>query len=230
MNASSAVRSTVARTEPVRQRRKQARPGELIAAALELFVQRGFAATRLDDVAKRAGVSKGTLYLYFDSKEALFKAAIAEGLIPVLDDIDRMLETFTGGTSELMEALLLHWWRNVGATPLGGIPKLLISEARNFPDIAEYYHQVVVQRGHHLIRRALERGLREKEFRAVDIDATIEILFAPLLMLVVWQHSFGACDAITDHPFRAPEKFLRTHIDLVMHGLRREQNQRIEPT
>ena len=110
--------------------------GELIAAALELFVQRGFAATRLDDVAKRAGVSKGTLYLYFDSKEALFKAAIAEGLIPVLDDIDPMLETFTGGTSELMEALLLHWWRNVGATPLGGIPKLLISEARNFPDIA----------------------------------------------------------------------------------------------
>ena len=68
MNASSAVRSTVARTEPVRQRRKQARPGELIAAALELFVQRGFAATRVDDVAKRAGGSEGKLYLYFDSK------------------------------------------------------------------------------------------------------------------------------------------------------------------
>ena len=67
-----------------RKRRKEARPSELLEAALELFVEKGFAATRLEDVASRAGVSKGTLYLYFENKDALFKAVVQEGIIPVI--------------------------------------------------------------------------------------------------------------------------------------------------
>jgi AcrR family transcriptional regulator len=204
----------------VRQRRKDARPGELVAAALALFVERGFAATRLDDVAARAGVSKGTLYLYFDSKEALFKAVIQQGLVPVLDQVDELVARFeAGSSSELLTEMMIFWWRMVGQTALGGIPKLLISEARNFPETAAFYHQVVVRRGHEMVARVLERGIASKEFRTVDIDATVELLFAPILMLVVWRHSFGACESQCAHPFQQPEQFLRAHADLALRGL-----------
>lgn len=205
--------------EPLRQRRKEARPGELTAAALQLFVEKGFAATRLDDVAKRAGVSKGTLYLYFDSKESLFKAAIQEGLLPVLNNVNDMIDAYVGPMPALMESLVLYWWRTVGSTPLSGIPKLLISEARNFPEVAEFYQREVLDRGHQMLRRALQRGMDAGEFRQVAMEPTIELLFAPLMMLVVWRHSFGACGNNLQHPFCAPEDYLRAHIDMAMNGL-----------
>ena len=219
MNAFSEVSATSPVAESVRQRRKEARPGELIAAALELFVQRGFSATRLDDVAKQAGVSKGTLYLYFDSKEALFKAAIQEGVVPVLDDISGMIENFDGNPVDRMEALVLYWWRTVGATPLGGIPKLMISEARNFPDVAAFYQEVVIDRSHEMIRKTLQRAITDGLYRDVDVESAVELLFAPLLMLVVWRHSFGANGCLANSPYNNPEKYLRAHIDLVMNGL-----------
>lgn len=121
---------------PVRQRRKEARPGELTSAALQLFVEKGFAATRLDDVAARAGVSKGTLYLYFDSKEALFKAVIEEAMLPVLDAGDDLVEKYEGSAAALLRELIGAWWQLIGNTPLGGVPKLMISEAGNFPALA----------------------------------------------------------------------------------------------
>jgi AcrR family transcriptional regulator len=117
---------------PSRQRRKEARPAELIAAALDLFVERGFAATRLDEVAARAGVSKGTLYLYFASKEELFKAVIQQGILPVLDHGEEMLTKHQGDARSLLESMLITWWGMVGATHLAGITKLMISEAGNF--------------------------------------------------------------------------------------------------
>ena len=96
--------------EPRWERRKDARPGELAAAALELFIERGFAATRLDDVAKRAGVSKGTLYLYFDSKEDLFKAVIREGYVAPLAEAEQFLATFEGSSSDLIREIFRRWW------------------------------------------------------------------------------------------------------------------------
>lgn len=205
--------------ETARQRRKQARPGELTAAALQMFVEKGFAATRLDDVAARAGVSKGTLYLYFDSKEALFKAVIQEGLVPTLDNADGLVDRFDGNSADLMKALLKLWWESVGATPLGGIPKLLYSEARNFPEAADFYHREVIQRGNRLVRRVLERGIARGEFRAIDLDVTVELLFAPLLMLMIWRHSLGPCTSAANHPCHHPEKYLNAHIDLALNGL-----------
>jgi AcrR family transcriptional regulator len=130
-----------------RQRRKEARPAELTAAALELFVEKGFAGTRLDDVAARAGVSKGTLYLYFDSKEALFKAVIQEGIVPILEEGSDLVEAFKGSASELLRLMVGEWWPRIGDTHLAGVPKLMISEARNFPELAIYYHDAVIVRG-----------------------------------------------------------------------------------
>lgn len=198
-----------------RQRRKEARPAELMAAALELFVEKGFAGTRLDDVAARAGVSKGTLYLYFGSKEALFKAVIQEGIVPVLEEGAGLVDGFEGSAAELLRRLIKEWWQRIGNTHLGGVPKLMISEARNFPELAAYYHDAVILRGRDLMRRTLQRGIASGEFRPIDIETAIDVIFAPVLMMVIWRYSLGACCG-TAHD---PQVYLETHLDLALQGL-----------
>jgi AcrR family transcriptional regulator len=202
--------------QPVRQRRKEARPAELIAAALELFVERGFAATKLDDVAARAGVSKGTLYLYFASKEELFKAVIQQGILPVIAEGESMLAQHQGDSGSLLRGLLLRWWELLGGTTLSGIPKLMIAEAGNFPEVARYYHDNVIQRAHGLFGQLLRRGIARKEFREVDVETAIDVIIAPQLMLAIWQHSLTPCSC---GGMRDPEAFIRTHIDLLLNGL-----------
>jgi AcrR family transcriptional regulator len=150
------------------RRRKDARPSELTAAALALFVDKGFAATRLDDVAARAGVSKGTLYLYFSSKEALFKAVIEDGMVAALAAAEERLAGFQGSAADLLHELLLGWWQQIGRTAMAGVTKLIISESRNFPEVAQYYHERVITRGRALLRHALERGIAGGEFRPVE--------------------------------------------------------------
>lgn len=201
----------------LRRRRKDARPSELTAAALELFVEKGFAATRLDDVAKRAGVSKGTLYLYFDSKEALFNAAVEEGIVPHMVAAEERIADFDGSAAELLRELLFGWWEQIGGTRLAGIPKLVISESRNFPDIAQYYHDKVIVRGRALLRAALLRGVASGEFRPLDVETVIDVIIAPLLMLVIWKYSLCFCGTESD-----PQRYLATHFDLLVRGLRPE--------
>lgn len=198
-----------------RQRRKEARPAELLSAALELFVERGFAATKLDDVAAKAGVSKGTLYLYFNNKEALFKAVIQQGILPVLDEGEEMLTQFQGDARSLLQAMLLRWWELVGSTELGGILKLMISEAGNFPEVAQYYHENVMVRGRGLIRMVLERGVASGEFRVMDIDSAIDVILAPQAMLTIWRNSFGPCACGQQDT----AIFLNTYLDLLLNGL-----------
>ncbi len=198
-----------------RQRRKEERPAELLAAALELFVEKGFAGTRLDDVAARAGVSKGTLYLYFDSKEALFKAVIQDGIVPVLEEGATMVDSFEGSSTDLLRGLIGEWWQRIGDNHLGGVSKLMISEARNFPELAHYYHDAVIMRGRDLMRRTLQRGIASGEFREVDIEIAIDVIFAPVLMMVIWRYSVGACCGTA----RDPALYLQTHLDLAMRGL-----------
>ena len=197
-----------------RRRRKDARPSELMAAALELFVEKGFAATRLDDVAARAGVSKGTLYLYFDGKDALFKAVVEQGIVPLFVAAEQQIAEFEGPSAELLRRLLVGWWQQIGATPLAGLSKLIIAEAHNFPELAQYYHEQVIVRGRALLASVLQRGLASGEFRALDVETAIDVIFAPLLMLVIWRSSLGGCGRNTD-----PDAFLQTHFDLLVHGL-----------
>lgn len=203
-----------AETRAPRRRRKDARPSELTAAALELFVEKGFATTRLEDVAARAGVSKGTLYLYFDSKDALFKAVIEEGIVPTLVAAEQQLAEHSGSAVELLRKLLFGWWQQIGGTRLAGVPKLIISESRNFPDVAQYYHDKVILRGRALLRTVLQRGIASGEFRALDVETAIDVIIAPLLMLVIWRFSLCFCGRETD-----PEAYLETHFDLLVHGL-----------
>jgi AcrR family transcriptional regulator len=165
----------------------------LLAAALELFVERGYAATRLEDVAKRAGVSKGTVYLYFPGKEDLFKAVVREGLVPLLERGEKMVAEHRGRAVDLIRDLVRGWWEGFGLTPYAGIPKLMVSECRNFPELGKFYVDEVITRGQKLVRAAVGRGLDNGEVRNIDPDYVANLVFAPLVLLVIYRHSFDFC-------------------------------------
>ena len=196
-------------------RRKEARPEEITAAALELFSERGYAATRLEDVAARAGVAKGTVYLYFANKEELFKAVLREGFISPLAEMRGVVQRYEGSTFELVERVVRGWWEHIGATRLSAIPKLIVSEARNFPEVARFYVDEVVRPGRDAIAEIVRRGIERGEFRPVDPRVVTNLLLAPLFMVALWRNSIAACT-----PERIdPLPLLEAHIEMLRHGL-----------
>ena len=199
-----------------RKRRKEARPSELLAAAIEAFVEKGYAAARLEDVAARAGVSKGTLYLYYENKEALFKAVIQEGIVPVIAENELIAAQHTGTSFDLLEKLLDNWWAKIGQTTLAGIPKLIMSEAGNFPELARYYHDNVISRGRQLVGAALRRGMASGEFRQLDVETAVDVIIAPVLMLLIWRFSLANCLSQSADP----RAYLDIHIRLLKQGLK----------
>lgn len=201
-----------------RERRKEARPGELLEAALDLFVEKGFAATRVDEVAARAGVSKGTLFLYFPSKEELFKAVVRENIAGRFKEWNDELESFAGSTDDLLRYCYQVWWERVGNTKASGITKLMLSEAQHFPDLVEFYQREVIFPGRSLVRRILERGMARGEFRTMDLDHGVYLVLAPMIFLMVWKHSLGAC--VPDDLGLTPERYLDIQVDNLLHGLR----------
>jgi AcrR family transcriptional regulator len=202
--------------KPRWERRKDARPQELLAAALDQFVERGYAATRLEDVARRAGVSKGTLYLYFANKEELFKAVVRENIVFTIGEAEQDAASFDGPSAELLRALLMKWWTEICATQLAGITKLMLAEGNNFPELAQFYNEEVVARGSNLFTGVLTRGIARGEFRPVDPVVMTQVLIAPVLMLMMWTHSFmPTCDM----PPIAPQAFMDTFIETTLRGL-----------
>jgi TetR/AcrR family transcriptional regulator len=199
-----------------RSRRKDARPAELLAAALNLFVAKGFAATRVEEVAKLAGVSKGTLFLYFSSKEELFKAVVREHISDHFTRWNDEFERFNGDSPEMLRYCLHSWWQHIGSTQASGIPKLMMSEARNFPELGAFYHHEVIQPGNALVARILQRGVTRGEFRPMDLKHGVYMVLAPLLFLAMWQHSLGTCCDTSAQI--EPEKYLAAQLDMLLHG------------
>jgi AcrR family transcriptional regulator len=206
---------------PLRQRRKEARPQELLDAALALFVEKGFAATRSDEVALRAGVSKGTLYLYYPSKEELLKAVIQQNLGQIIAEGGGIVDEYEGPTADLLAMLMRLWWDRVGNTPAGGIHKIMMSEVRNFPEIAQFYRDEIIQPASDLLVRTLQRGVERGEFRELPLQEVTHALFAPLIFMALHKHSFGACAA--EGMDIDPGRVIDIHIDLMLHGLLTEK-------
>lgn len=206
-----------AHTQAKRERRKEARPGELLAAALTLFVEKGYAATRVEEVARLAGVSKGTLFLYFTSKEELFKAVVRENIVGRFAEWTQELEDYQGTSDELLRYAMLNWWERVGNTPVSGISKLMMSEAANFPELAAFYQTEVIEPGNQLIRRILQRGVDRGEFRDLDLDQAIYLVMAPMMYLISWKYSFGRCTSVSTPLI--PEQYLALQIETLIRGL-----------
>lgn len=203
------------KTKPRWVRRKEARPQELLAAALDLFVERGYAATRLDDVAAQAGVSKGTLYLYFTNKEELFKAVVRENMLPVLGEAEEIVSKHDGHSRELFIEIMRGWWERIGSTKLSGITKLMMAESGNFPEVSRFYYEEVIARSNAMIVSMLARGVARGEFRQIDPHQAMNVVVAPMVMLMMWKHSFGACGIREINP----DEYLTCFIDLLLNGL-----------
>ena len=202
---------------PKRERRKEARPRELLDAALALFVEKGFTATRSEEVAARAGVSKGTLFLYFQSKEDLFKAVIRENIGSLFPAWNEELDTFEGSSTDMVKYAMRVWWERVGNTAASGIAKLVMSEAQNFPEVAAFYQADVVVPGTKLLQRILQRGVESGEFRAMDTDKVVYTLIAPMIFLMMWKHSMGACAASAN--IIDPQEFIQMQVDMLLNGM-----------
>jgi AcrR family transcriptional regulator len=207
-------------SQPVRRwrRRKDARPAEIVDAALAVFAERGFSAARLEDVAARAGISKGTLYLYFPSKEELFKAVVRQALLPNIERVERLLRAHPGPAAAQVELIIGQIGALLQNTKIGAIPKLIIAEAGNFPELARFYLEEVIQRGLGLMAAVVERGIASGELRAVDVGYGARTLIAPVLLAAIWKSTFEAhAGARLD-----AEAFLRSAVDVVLNGLRAE--------
>lgn len=207
------VERTTEPTSKPRRRRKEARPQEIIAAGLAEFAERGFAATRLEDVAARAGIVKATIYRYFESKEALFEAALLSGIEPAFDALPEMIADYDGSTSDLIRLLIGHLYETLFNPEVELLARIIISEGRRFPDVAQLYHRLLVCKGRDVLRRIIERGLACGELRPSPLTATPEVLVGPVVMAIVWHMIFDGFDPI------APKRFLEAHLDLLERAL-----------
>jgi AcrR family transcriptional regulator len=189
-----------------------------VHAALATFVERGYAGTKLSDIARRAGISKGTMYLYFPSKEALFRAVVDRAMVPTIVRGEALEASFRGSSVDLLRTILLDWWAAIEGSPLPGLTKLMMSEAGNFPDEAQFFLRRVVRRRRALLSRVLERGIRRGEFRPdLDVPLAVRLAVAPVLLASIWAHSFQRGP-------RAPVNYgemVRLHADVFLHGIQR---------
>lgn len=202
------------------RRRKAARPQEILDAALLLFAEKGFAATRLEEIAARAGVSKGTIYLYFESKQAVFKALVQEKLAGRIGGFAEMLRTYEGSSAELLTLLLRNFGTIVGTSELVVLPKIVISEAGNFPELARMYREEIVARGLGLLGEVVERGIKRGEFKPIPKEHAARLAAAPLLMIAIWRTTFEKFD---DEPYDY-QGLVEAHITTLLQGLAEETN------
>ena len=219
--SSCPVKSLIQSVGRHRQRRKAERPHELLEAALTLFTDKGFAGTRMEEVAKLAGVSKGTLYLYYPSKEELFKAVVRNYLTAVIRESHDIIDSYDGHTGDLIRALALNWWERVGSGKASGLLLPILNEAHHFPDIVQFYVEEVVKPSHTLIIAALDRGVARREFREVDTQSVVHAMIAPIQYLVLHRHCEAVC-SISPTPLE-PMQFLAAQMELLLHGLLRQQ-------
>ena len=196
-----------------RRRRKDARPQEIIAAGLAEFADRGFAAARLEDVAVRAGIVKGTIYRYFASKEALFEAALSSGMGPAFEALPELVASYDGATLDLLRMMVGRLYRILFNPDVELLARIIICEGRRFPAVAELYHRLLVNKGRDILHQIVERGLARGDLRPSPLYATPEVLIGPVIMAIVWHMIFDRFDPI------APERFLEAHLDLLEKAL-----------
>jgi AcrR family transcriptional regulator len=203
--------------KPKKQRRAPAkRPGEILEAALALFVEKGFASTRLDDVAARAGLSKAAIYLYFEDKTALFQGVVQQAIGGNLLTVEELARAHQGPVATLIPAILDFMASRVEDTPMASIAKVVIAESRAFPEIGQFYLKEVIGRGIPIFEELIARGVESGEFRKVDPMLTVRSLIGPMLLSIIWKTVFEPIGAE-----RLDARALaRHHADLMLHALR----------
>jgi AcrR family transcriptional regulator len=200
---------------PKQRRAPSERPNEILMAALELFVEKGFAATRLDDVAERAGLSKAAIYLYFEDKFALFQGVVRLAIANNLGTAEGMLAGYSGPIAPLIPQLLNFLAGRITETPIGAVAKLVISESRAFPELGRFYLDEVFGRALTMLEGLIARGIADGEFRDVDPALTARSLGSAMLFGALWKTVF---EPIGAQPLDL-QALARNHADVLLNGL-----------
>ena len=198
--------------KPRYQRRKEDRPQEITQAAFEAFAEKGYSATRVEEVAKRAGVSKGLMYLYFKTKEELFKAVVKSVVIRRVDQLIDNVETTNLSSEDFIRGPLLSFMQQVPGSPVAIVIRLLISEGPRHPDLVDYYYDNVVARGLAAITGFVERGIERGEFRKSVITELPQLFLAPVMLSIIWGIVFKTRQLDTDKLIETQIDMLLTHI------------------
>ncbi|MDJ0512392.1 MAG: TetR/AcrR family transcriptional regulator [Methyloceanibacter sp.] len=203
--------------------RKADREGEIVSAAFEEFAAKGYAGTRLEDVASRARVSKGLPYLYFKTKEELFKAVVRSVISPVFDEMcDRMLSTELSG-EDFLKGPFLTFLQDLVKSRRVLIARLLVAEGHKHPELTSFYYEQVVSKGKDALSAFIRRGVERGEFRPTALEDFPQLLVAPALMAVIWRNLFES------HVHLDTDALLKTHIDLIVEAIRAPRSGRNEP-
>jgi AcrR family transcriptional regulator len=203
-------------SEPRYHRRKEERPQEITEAALTAFAENGYAATRIDEVAKRAGVSKGLLYLYFKTKEELFKAVVRSFVIPKIDALTASLAATDLSAEEVLRGPLRDFMKSLPGSPVGTLMRLMISEGPKHPDLVSFYWDNVVSRGIGALQQIIDRGVDSGEFRRSAVSDMPHILILPAFFSVIFTLLFGKQAIDTD-------KLIDAHFDIVLAHLKNKE-------
>lgn len=198
--------------EPRYQRRKEDRPAEITEAAFETFIEKGYAGTRVEEVAKRAGVSKGLLYLYFKTKEELFKAVVKNFVLPRLHELETTIESSDLSAEEFLRGPFAAFAHRITRSPVGKIMRLLIAEGPRHPDLLQFYWDNVVRRGMAAISAILAKGIESGEFKRSAVTEQPLLFVMPVVFSVILRLLFAKQDIDTD-------ALIDTQIDMLLQQL-----------
>ena len=196
-------------SEPRYRRRKEERPQEITDAAFAAFAENGYAATRVEEVAKRAGVSKGLMYLYFKTKEELFKAVIKSVVIRRVDALIAGVEETELSSEDFLRGPMLEFMKGIPGSPVSVVIRLLLSEGPRHPDLVDYYWENVVNRGLTAITHLVERGVERGEFRPSALNELPHLFLAPVMLSIIWKLLFARRSLDTDN-------LMETQIDMIL--------------
>lgn len=200
-------------TEPRYQRRKEDRPQEITEAAFAAFAEKGYAGTRIEEVARRAGISKGLMYLYFKTKEELFKAVIRSVVVPQVELLERELDAAAPSAEAFLRGPVLTFMKGMPGSRISVVIRLLIAEAHRHPDLVDFYWENVASRGLAALKRLLDRGVEAGEFRATAVNDLPQLLIAPVITSVIWNIVFSQRSLDTD-------AMIETHMDMALDYIR----------
>jgi AcrR family transcriptional regulator len=198
-----------------RLRRRQQRLSAILGAGFEEFAQRGYAATRLEDVGERVSLTRGAIYLYFKDKEELFRAVVRSVIKPVLQQVKDVTQSFDGPTEELLRLLLMTFYREIARDRRRSrLLRVLVAEGPNFPELTEFYYSEVIRHGIGCFKAAIKRGIDRGELRSSPVKDYPQVVMGPAIAAVIWSLLFGKT-----HPLDL-DKYSRAHFDVLMNGLK----------
>lgn len=197
------------------QRRKEDRSGEILEAALVCFSRKGFAATRMEDIARQAKIAKGTIYLYFENKQAVFKALARGSMGARLDTIQAFVTHYQGSAAELLRLVVASLGEFARTSDRVILPRLLLAEAGNFPELVKFWRQELLDRGLGILQSIIRRGVETGEFRDLPPEHVARLCVAPMIVIVIWRTTFAQFDKEAyDH-----QGLVDAHLQLLLHGL-----------